>query len=291
MKELLGKPVAEALSGQLRARLNELNEAHQRMPRLDVVVVGHNPASMAYVGRIQRACDKYGFDNKVHHFQDDVQEQQLLYSIDLLNHDEAVDGIIIQMPLPKGISQDALTAALDPAKDVDVFHPANLGKIMMGTANIFPATPHAVIELLRYYKIPTQGKHAVILGRSRIVGLPLANMLIQKQDPGDCTVTVCHSRTNDLPAVLRSADILVVAMGKPLFVKEDMVKEGATVIDVGINSVPDPASPNGHKIVGDVDFERVAPRCQYISPVPGGVGPVTNMMLLYHTLQSRESRK
>lgn len=291
MKELLGKPVAEALSGELMAHVAELKAAGQRVPRLDVVIAGQNPASMAYVNRIQRACDKYGFANKVHHFQDDVQEQQLLYSIELLNRDEEVDGIIVQMPLPKGISQDAVTAALDPSKDVDVFHPTNLGKIMMGTADLFPATPHAVIELMRYYKIPTQGKHAVILGRSRIVGLPLANMLIQKQDPGDCTVTVCHSRTKNLPALLRSADILIVAMGKPLFVKEKMVKEGATVIDVGINSVPDPNNPKGHKIVGDVDFENVAPHCEYISPVPGGVGPVTNMMLLYHTLQSREKRK
>ena len=239
------------------------------------------------MGRIVSTCTKLLIDVDVQRLEEQTSEKALLTQIAASNADPMVDGIIVQLPLPAHINGATVTEAIDPLKDVDAFHPANLGRILLATPRYFPATPYGVIKLLEFYNIETKGKHAVILGRSHIVGLPLANMLIQKEYPGDCTVTVCHSHTQNLHEVLKSADLLFVAIGKPGFIKDDMVKEGAVVIDIGINSVAAPESKTGWKIVGDVDFDSVAPKCSYISPVPGGVGPMTNLALARNTLQAR----
>lgn len=291
MKILNGKEASQALKAQTAQEVQALLDQGQRPPCLQVFILGNNPASEAYVGRIGASCAAMQIRADVQRLSEDTTEAELLQRIDKSNADPTVDGIIVQMPLPKHINGTAVTEAIDPRKDVDAFHPENLGRIVLGEPRYFPATPYGVIKLLEYYKIETRGKHAVILGRSHIVGLSLANMLIQKGYPGDCTVTICHSRTQNLAEVLRSADLLFVAIGQPGFVKGDMVKEGAIVIDIGINRVNDASSKSGSKIVGDVDFESVAPKCDCISPVPGGVGPMTNIALMRNTLKARLDAK
>lgn len=287
MELLNGKDAAQALMKQTAEEIKAIIDQGQRPPRLRVFILGNNPASEAYVGRIVSTCTKLLIDVDVQRLEEQTSEKALLTQIAASNADPMVDGIIVQLPLPAHINGATVTEAIDPLKDVDAFHPSNLGRILLATPRYFPATPYGVIKLLEFYNIETKGKHAVILGRSHIVGLPLANMLIQKEYPGDCTVTVCHSHTQNLHEVLKSADLLFVAIGKPGFIKDDMVKERAVVIDIGINSVAAPESKTGWKIVGDVDFDSVAPKCSYISPVPGGVGPMTNLALARNTLQAR----
>lgn len=289
MKVLNGKEASRALKEQTAKEIQAIIDKGQRPPCLQVFILGNNPASEAYVGRIAANCAAMRIKVDVQRLPEETTEKALLQLIDKSNTAPTIDGIIVQMPLPKHINGTAVTEAIAPRKDVDAFHPENLGRIVLAEPRYFPATPYGVIKLLEYYKIETQGKHAVVLGRSHIVGLSLANMLIQKGYPGDCTVTVCHSRTQNLAEVLRSADLLFVAIGQPGFVKGDMVKEGAVVIDIGINRVKDPDSKTGSRIVGDVDFESVAPKCASISPVPGGVGPMTNIALMRNTLKARQA--
>lgn len=287
MKILDGKEASQALKEQTAKEVQAIIDKGQRPPCLQVFILGNNPASEAYVGRITASCAAMKIKVDVQRLAEETTEKEFLQLIDKSNADPSIDGIIVQMPLPKHINGTAVTEAISPRKDVDAFHPDTLGRIVLAEPRYFPATPYGVIKLLEYYKIETQGKHAVVLGRSHIVGLSLANMLIQKGYPGDCTVTVCHSRTQNLAEVLRSADLLFVAIGQPGFVKGDMVKEGAVVIDIGINRVNDSNSKSGSRIVGDVDFESVAPKCASISPVPGGVGPMTNIALMRNTLKAR----
>ncbi len=257
-------------------------------PHLVAVMVGHVGGSEAYVANKEKNCLAVGFKSTNLRFEDTISEKELLEVINKLNNDDEVDGIIIQLPLPRHIDSQKVTEALDYHKDVDGFHPINVGRLAIGLPAFKPATPSGVIELLKRYEIPTKGKHVVVLGRSNIVGKPVATMLMQKSNPGDATVTVCHSSTPNIKEICLTADIIVSALGVPGFVKEDMVKEGAVVIDVGTTRVPDPSRKSGSRLAGDVDFENVSPKCEWITPVPGGVGPMTNCILMKNTLASRK---
>lgn len=287
MQIIDGKATAARLKEEIAAEVKEMAARGERVPHLVAVIVGHDGGSEAYVANKERNCEAVGFKSTNIRFEDTVSEETLLAEIDRLNNDPEVDGIIIQLPLPRHIDAQKVTEALDYRKDVDGFHPVNVGRMAIGLPSFRPATPSAVIELLRRYEIPTKGKHAVVLGRSNIVGKPVATMLMQKAFPGDCTVTVCHSSTPDIKQKCLDADIIVAALGVPGFVKEDMVKEGAVVIDVGTTRVPDPTAKSGSRLRGDVDFEAVKGKCSWITPVPGGVGPVTNCMLMLNTLAAR----
>lgn len=288
MKIIDGKAVAMRLKEEIAAEVKNMTDNGERPPHLVAVIVGHDGGSEAYVANKERNCLAVGFKSTNLRFEDDVTEEQLLAEIDRLNKDNEVDGIIIQLPLPRHIDSQKVTEAIDYHKDVDGFHPVNVGRMAIGLPAFRPATPSAVIQLLRRYEIPTKGKHAVVLGRSNIVGKPVATMLMQKSYPGDCTVTVCHSSTPDIKEKCLEADIIVSALGVPGFVKEDMVKEGAVVIDVGTTRVPDPTAKSGSRLCGDIDFDAVKEKCEWITPVPGGVGPVTNCMLMLNTLAARK---
>lgn len=256
-------------------------------PGLAVVLVGENPASKAYVGSKEKACLEAGMHSVKVTRPAEIAEAELLGIVDQLNTDPTIHGILVQLPLPKHINTERVLLRINPAKDVDGFHPVNVGKLVIGDPTALrPCTPWGVIQMLLRYNIETKGAHAVVIGRSTIVGKPMANLLIQQGPGGDATVTVCHSRTRDLPAVVRSADIVIAAIGKAEFVTGDMVREGAVVIDVGINRVDDASLPKGYKLVGDVAYAQVAPKASAITPVPGGVGPMTIAMLLANTLQA-----
>ena len=279
--------MAQQLKDEIAAEVNQMVADGQRPPHLVAVIVGHDGGSEAYVANKQKNCEAVGIKSTNLHFEENISEQELLNEIDRLNHDDTVDGIIIQLPLPRHIDAQKVTEALDYRKDVDGFHPVNVGRMAIGLPAFRPATPSGIIELLKRYGIDTKGKHAVVLGRSNIVGKPIATMLMQKGTPGDCTVTVCHSSTKDIKEKCRQADIIVAALGAPGFVTEDMVKEGAIVIDVGTTRVPDPTRKSGSRLCGDVDFENVKEKCEWITPVPGGVGPMTNCILMKNTLAAR----
>lgn len=279
--------MAARLKEEIAAEVDEMVASGQRPPHLVAVIVGHDGGSEAYVANKERNCREVGFKSTNIHFDEDITEEELLAEIIRLNNDNEVDGIIIQLPLPRHIDSQKVTEALDYHKDVDGFHPINVGRMAIGLPAFRPATPSGIIELLRRYEIPTKGKHAVVIGRSNIVGKPIATMLMQKACPGDCTVTICHSSTPDIKELCRKADIIVAALGKPGFVKEDMVKEGAIVIDVGTTRVADPTKKSGSRLCGDVDFEAVKDKCEWITPVPGGVGPMTNCILMKNTLAAR----
>ncbi|MBD5268536.1 MAG: bifunctional 5,10-methylene-tetrahydrofolate dehydrogenase/5,10-methylene-tetrahydrofolate cyclohydrolase [Bacteroides sp.] len=287
MQIIDGKMMAQRVKEEIATEVAEMVARGERPPHLVAVIVGHDGGSEAYVANKEKNCQAVGFKSTNLRFEDTITEQELLDVIDSLNKDEEVDGIIIQLPLPRHIDSQKVTEALDYRKDVDGFHPINVGRMAIGLPAFRPATPSAVIELLRRYDIPTKGKHAVVLGRSNIVGKPVAAMLMQKALPGDCTVTVCHSSTPDIKEKCLQADIIVAALGVPGFVKEDMVKEGAVVLDVGTTRVPDPTRKSGSRLCGDVDFENVSPKCEWITPVPGGVGPMTNCILMKNTLAAR----
>ncbi len=288
MKIIDGKQTAAALKEEIAAEVKAMTDRGERAPHLVAVIVGHDGGSEAYVANKEKNCLSVGFRSTNLRFPETITEEELLDEIRKLNEDPEVDGFIVQMPLPGHIDSQRVTEAIDWRKDVDGFHPINVGRMTIGLPAFRPATPSAVMELLRRYGIETKGKHAVVIGRSNIVGKPLASMLMQKATPGDCTVTVCHSSTPDIVEQCRRADILIAAMGRPGFVKEEMVKEGAVVIDVGTTRVADPTRKSGSRLCGDVDFEKVSPKCSYITPVPGGVGPVTNCMLLLNTLEARK---
>lgn len=284
---LNGKETADAVKKEIAAKVSEMTARGERPPHLVAVLVGDNGASKTYVANKEKACQAVGFKSTLLTFPDTVSEAELLEEIDRLNSDDDVDGFIIQLPLPKHIDENKVINAVSPMKDVDGFHPVNVGRMALGEESFLPATPYGILLLMEHYGIETSGKHCVVLGRSNIVGRPVANLLSRKAYPGDCTVTMCHSRTKDIASFTRSADIIVAALGVPEFLKGDMVKEGAVVIDVGITRVP-ADNAKGYRIVGDVEFDSVAPRCSYITPVPGGVGPMTIISLMKNTLKARE---
>lgn len=260
----------------------------KRRPHLAAVLVGHDGGSETYVANKIKACEECGFKSSLKRFEANITEQELLDVVRGLNDDVDVDGFIVQLPLPPHISEEKVTQAIDPGKDVDGFHPQNVGRMTIGAPAFISATPQGILELIRRYDIPTAGKRAVVIGRSNIVGRPMSVLLSQKGV--DCTVTLCHSRTPDIASLCREADIVVAALGKPGFVTADMVKEGAAVIDVGTTRVPDALSPRGWRLRGDVDFDAVAPKCAFITPVPGGVGPMTICSLMQNTLKAAKCR-
>lgn len=284
MQIIDGKATAAAIRAEIASSVAQIVDAGGRAPHLAAILVGHDGGSESYVASKVKACEECGFGSTLLRFEGSISQEQLLEHIRDLNNNPDIDGFIVQLPLPRHIDTHAVIEAIDPRKDVDGFHPANVGRLSIGLPRFVSATPAGIIELLQRYQIPTSGKHCVILGRSNIVGKPLAMLMMQKSYPGDATVTVCHSRTADIASITRTADILVAAMGVPASVTADMVKEGATVIDVGTTRVPDATRARGWKLCGDVDFAAVAPKCSYITPVPGGVGPMTIAMLMRNTL-------
>lgn len=284
MQIIDGKATAAAIRAEIASSVAQIVDAGGRAPHLAAILVGHDGGSESYVASKVKACEECGFGSTLLRFEGSISQEQLLEHIRDLNNNPDIDGFIVQLPLPRHIDTHAVIEAIDPRKDVDGFHPANVGRLSIGLPGFVSATPAGIIELLQRYQILTSGKHCVILGRSNIVGKPLAMLMMQKSYPGDATVTVCHSRTADIASITRTADILVAAMGVPASVTADMVKEGATVIDVGTTRVPDATRARGWKLCGDVDFAAVAPKCSYITPVPGGVGPMTIAMLMRNTL-------
>ena len=285
-KILDGKATSLAIEAELTEAVNARLAAGRKRPHLAAVLVGDNPASRAYVGHKVKACARVGFESTLVEKPADISQDDLLAVVEELNNNSDVDGFIVQLPLPDHIDDQAVLEAVNPAKDVDGFHPVNAGKMSLDLPCFLPATPMGIMSLLDRAGIDTQGKHAVILGRSSIVGTPMALLLRRNGAPGNCTVTVCHSRTQDLAEHTRRADILVAAIGRAHFVTADMVKEGAVVIDVGINRIPDATKKSGSRLTGDVDFDQVAPKCSWITPVPGGVGPMTIASLMQNTLQA-----
>lgn len=285
-----GKHIADEIRREIATEVAALIDAGKRAPHLAAVLVGEDPASQSYVTGKQKACEKSGISSSIYRLPERSSEEELLGLIDFLNQDDEVDGFIVQLPLPPHIDVNRIIAAIDPAKDVDGFHPMNVGRMVAGLDTLLPATPKGIMELLRRYDIDTDGKHCVVVGRSHIVGTPMSILLSRKAKPGNATVTLCHSRTKDLNAICASADILIAAIGSPRFVMADMVKEGAVVIDVGIHRIPDESFEKGYYICGDVDFDEVSKKASWITPVPNGVGPMTIAGLLLNTMQAYRSR-
>lgn len=282
MQIIDGKATAKQIRQEIAAEVETMVANGAKRPHLAAVLVGHDGGSETYVANKIKACEECGFVSSLKRFEADITEEQLLGVVKDLNEDPDVDGFIVQLPLPKHISEEKVTEAIDPRKDVDGFHPQNVGRMAIGAPAFISATPQGIVELIRRYGVETKGKKAVVIGRSNIVGRPMSILLSQKGI--DCTVTLCHSRTPNIAEVCREADIVVAAIGKPGFVTADMVKEGATVIDVGTTRVTDPTAARGWRLRGDVDYENVAPKCSYITPVPGGVGPMTICSLMQNTL-------
>ncbi len=288
MQILDGKATAKAIKNELKEAVDTRKRNGKKIPHLAAILVGSDGGSMTYVGAKVKACDEIGFESTLIRYDETISEQVLLDKIDALNNDNSIDGFIVQLPLPAHIDELKVTQAIDPRKDVDGFHPMNLGNMVLDLPGFLPATPAGIIELLRRYEIETEGKECVIIGRSNIVGTPLSIMLGRNKNPGNCTVTLTHSRTKNLKEVVSKADIIVAAMGRPEFVTADMVKEGAVVIDVGTTRVEDATKKKGWALKGDVKFDEVAEKCSYISPVPGGVGPMTIASLMINTLRAME---
>lgn len=284
MQLIDGKAIAEQVKQEIAAEVADILAKGGKRPHLAAILVGHDGGSETYVTSKVKACEVCGFKSSLIRFDSDVKEEELLNKVRELNADDDVDGFIVQLPLPKHISEQKVIETIDYRKDVDGFHPINVGRMTIGFPSYISATPCGIMELLRRYKIETSGKKCVILGRSNIVGKPMAILMMQKAYPGDATVTVCHSHSPNLAEECRNADIIIAAMGQPNFVKEDMVKEGAVIIDVGTTRVPSEKSKTGYKLTGDVDFDAVAPKCSFITPVPGGVGPMTIVSLMKNTL-------
>ena len=284
MQLIDGKATSAEIKKEIAKEVKQIIADGGKAPHLAAILDGHDGGSETYVANKVKSCEQVGFKSTLIRFENDVTEEDLLQSVEKLNNDPEVDGFIVQLPLPKHISEDKVTEAIDYRKDVDGFHPVNVGRMSLGLSCFLSATPSGIVELLKRYKIETKGKHCVILGRSNIVGKPAAMLLMQKGYPGDCTVTVCHSRTKNIKEICLQADIIIAALGVPEFLKGDMVKEGAVVIDVGTTRVPSTTTKSGFKLTGDVAFDEVAPKCSYITPVPGGVGPMTIASLLKNTL-------
>jgi methylenetetrahydrofolate dehydrogenase (NADP+) / methenyltetrahydrofolate cyclohydrolase len=280
-----GKQIAALIKEEIKATVANMIDNNEKAPHLVAVIVGDDPASQTYVASKEKAAHRLGMISSVYKLPVETSEEELLKTIDFLNNDKDVDGFIVQLPLPEHINVNKVIESIDPSKDVDGFHPVNVGKMALGQPSFVSATPAGIIELLKHSNIETEGKHCVVLGRSNIVGSPMSILMSKKANPGNSTVTVCHSRTKNMEEYMRSADILICAIGQPQFVKADMVKEGAVVIDVGMHRIPDD-SEKGYHIVGDVDFDEVVKKASYITPVPGGVGPMTIAMLLKNTLSA-----
>ena len=283
MTILDGKQTANDIKTELAVRVDQLILQGKRPPHLAAVLVGNDGASLTYVGSKVRSCERIGYESTLIQLPEETTEAELLQQIDRLNANAAVDGFIVQLPLPKHIDEEKVLMAIDPDKDVDGFHPTNFGKMALDMESFIPATPYGIMELLRRYQIDISGKHAVVIGRSHIVGRPMSILLSRKSSPGNATVTLTHSRTKNLADITKEADIIVSALGVPNFLKGNMVKKGAIIIDVGITRVPDSSHPKGYAITGDVDYERVKEKASFITPVPGGVGPMTIAMLLQNT--------
>ena len=283
-----GKQTSAEIKAEIAQEVKQMTAAGKRAPHLAAVLVGHDGGSETYVAHKIKSCEEVSFKSSLIRFEDDATEQQILDTVAKLNNDPDVDGFIVQLPLPKHIDEQKIIEAISPKKDVDGFHPVNLGRLVAGLDTFVSATPSGIVDLIKRYKIETSGKHCVIIGRSNIVGRPLSILMSQKGI--DATVTVCHSRTENLKEIARTADILVAALGRPGFVTADMVKEGAAVIDVGTTRVPCADTKSGFRLKGDVDFETVSPKCSYITPVPGGVGPMTICSLLKNTLKAAKQR-
>jgi methylenetetrahydrofolate dehydrogenase (NADP+)/methenyltetrahydrofolate cyclohydrolase len=281
-----GKKVSEQILDEIRIEVENLKVK----PHLAVVLVGNNPASETYVGNKIKFCERCGIKATLIRLPADIKEDELLGKIRELNNDKHIDGFIVQSPLPKHISDEKVINSISPMKDVDGFHPENLGRMALNMPSFIPATPYGIMMLMDKYNIDTQGKHCVVLGRSHIVGLPVSLLLLRNAKPGNCTVTICHSKTPDIKSFSLQADILIVATGRPESVTKEMVKQGAIVVDVGISRIPDAARKTGYRIAGDVKFDEVAPECSFITPVPGGVGPMTIVALLKNTLLSAKVR-
>lgn len=290
MQILDGKKTAEDIKNEIAAAVKKMKTDGQKVPHLAAVIVGNNGASLTYVGSKVKSCQQIGFESTLVALPETITESELLSKIKELNEDDNLDGYIVQLPLPKHIDEQKILMAIDPDKDVDGFHPANFGKMALDMETFLPATPFGIMELLERYKVETVGKHTVVIGRSHIVGRPMSILMSRKGNPGDSTVTLTHSRTKNLEEFTKNADIIITALGVPEFLKADMVKEGVVVIDVGITRVEDASNPKGYKITGDVDFDGVSKKSSFITPVPGGVGPMTIAMLLKNTLLAREMR-
>jgi methylenetetrahydrofolate dehydrogenase (NADP+)/methenyltetrahydrofolate cyclohydrolase len=279
-----GKAVAAQIKLEIAGEVQQILASGGKRPHLAAILVGHDGGSETYVANKVRTCEEVGFNSTLIRYENNVTEEELLNKVIELNNNPDVDGFIVQLPLPKHISEQKVIETIDFRKDVDGFHPINTGRMSIGLPCFVSATPAGIVELLRRYGIETAGKHCVVLGRSNIVGKPMATLMMQKSNPGDCTVTVCHSRTKDIRKYCLDADIIIAALGVPGFLKSDMLKEGAVVIDVGTTRIPSDKTKSGFKLSGDVDFDEVASRCSYITPVPGGVGPMTIISLMKNTL-------
>ena len=290
MKLLDGKATAEAIRKELAEAVKLRKKEGKKIPHLAAILVGNDGGSMTYVGAKVKACNQIGFESTLIQYDESVPEEVLMNKIKTLNEDKSIDGFIVQLPLPKHIDELKVTLAIDPAKDVDGFHPVNLGKMVLNLPGFLPATPAGILELLRRNNIETEGKNCVVVGRSNIVGTPLSILLGRNSNPGNCTVTLAHSKTKNLKEICKKADILVAALGKPEFITADMVKEGAVVIDVGTTRVTDKTRTRGWKLRGDVQFDEVSQKCSFITPVPGGVGPMTIASLMINTLKALELR-
>ncbi len=286
MKLIDGKKIAENIRMEIKTEVARLIDDDDKTPHLAAVIVGEDPASQTYVAGKEKACKSVGFQSSVYKLPENTSEKELLELIMFLNKDTEVDGFIVQLPLPGHISEEKVIQSINPSKDVDGFHPANLGRMISGLPAYLPATPYGIVQLLERYNIETEGKHCVVLGRSNIVGTPVSILLSRKTSPGNCTVTVCHSKTKNIKEWSASADILIAAIGQTEFVTADMVKDNAVVIDVGIHRVPSTETKSGFRLKGDVKFDEVAKKCSYITPVPGGVGPMTITGLLQNTLKA-----
>ncbi|MEY2586777.1 MAG: bifunctional methylenetetrahydrofolate dehydrogenase/methenyltetrahydrofolate cyclohydrolase FolD [Bacteroidota bacterium] len=286
MEILDGKLVSQAVKDKLKAQTEERKKQGKKLPHLAAVLIGNNGASETYVASKVKSCSEIGFTSTLIRFPQEVTEEELLFKLNELNDDFDVDGILVQLPLPSHISEQKIIETIYPTKDVDGFHPESVGRMVQGLPAFYPATPYGILLLLEHYKIETKGKHAVVIGRSNIVGRPISIMLSKNDYPGNCTVTVCHSHTPNLAEICLQGDIIIAALGKPEFLKSNMVKPGAVVVDVGITRVTDSTKKSGFSIKGDVDYDDVAPKCSYITPVPGGVGPMTIAALLMNTFKA-----
>nr|AOE07139.1 5,10-methylene-tetrahydrofolate cyclohydrolase [uncultured bacterium] len=283
-----GRQTSSKIKEEIAATVSQMKQHNQRVPHLAAVLVGMDGASMTYVGAKVKACELVGFESTLIKLPEDTSEQALLKQIDILNNNHEIDGYIVQLPLPKHIDEQKILMAIDPNKDVDGFHPTNVGKLTLDLPTFISATPYGIMELLERYEIPTSGKNVVVIGRSHIVGRPMSILMSQKRKAGNATVTIAHSRTENLATITKQADIVIAALGIPEFLTAEMVKDNAVIIDVGITRVPDNTKKKGYRIAGDVDFESVSKKASHITPVPGGVGPMTIAMLLKNTLQARE---
>lgn len=290
MKLIDGKTISEEIKKEIASEVASLIDKGYRAPHMAAILVGHDGASETYIASKERNCRAVGMTSSLYRYEENISEKELLEVISFLNQDEEVDGFIIQLPLPKHINVDRVIAAVDPDKDIDGFHPVNMGRLALGEDAFVPATPCGIMELLKRAGIETAGKKCVVLGRSNIVGTPMALLMSRNNPHANATVTICHSKTKNLKEEALQADILVAALGKPGFVTADMVKEGAVVVDVGIHRIEDSSKPNGYRIVGDVDYDKVAPKCSAITPVPGGVGPMTIAALLMNTMKAYRKR-